>query len=225
MLITTDAWKAAYPGASAGILLLRGAANPENHAGIDERKTALEASLRARFAGQDRAALVALPSIKPYVAYYARFKKTYHVLLQLESVAFKGKELPRREALVEAMFIAELQNQLLTAGHDWAAIEEPVRIDVAAGGERYTLLGGQDQALKPGDMYMADARGLISSIIYGPDRRTAITTATTAALVTVYAPPGIDPAAVEQHLRDIEANVRLFAPQAETVELAVYRAG
>ncbi|MBF8281343.1 MAG: hypothetical protein HW378_258, partial [Anaerolineales bacterium] len=116
MLIVSEAWQTNYPGASQGILVMRNVANPEHHPALEKLKTELEEQLRARFAGYDKAALTALPSVQPYVAYYGQFKKTYHVLLQLESVALKGKPLPRVAALVEAMFMAELKNQLLTAG-------------------------------------------------------------------------------------------------------------
>jgi DNA/RNA-binding domain of Phe-tRNA-synthetase-like protein len=225
MLIVTDTWKAAYPGAAAGALLMQHVANPEQHPALEEKKTLLEQTLRTQFAGWNRAEFVALPSVAPYVAYYARFKKTYHVLLQLESVVLKGKSLPSVAALVEVMFMSELQNHLLTAVHDWAAIEGPVRLDAATGAERYLSLGGQEQTLKPGDMFMADAQGVISSVIYGPDARTRITPETTSALFTVYAPPGIDAAAVDQHLHDIATYAQLIAPEAEVATLAVYRAG
>ena len=44
--------------------------------------------------------------------------------------------------------------------------------------------------MKPGDMMICDARGIISSIVYGPDQRTRITPKTTRVLFTVYARPG-----------------------------------
>ncbi|MCX6029215.1 MAG: phenylalanine--tRNA ligase beta subunit-related protein [Chloroflexi bacterium] len=222
MLIVSDAWKVAYPGGAVGILVMRDVANPDHHAGLDERKAELENQLRDRFVGSPKAALAALPSIQPYAAYFGRYKKTYHVQLQLESVALKGKPLPRVAALVEAMFMAELKNQLLTAGHDLAVIEGPVRLDVANGSEHYTLLGGQEQTLKPGDMMMADARGVISSVLYGPDQRTRLSAETRQALFVIYAPPGIGQSAVRQHLDDIRANVQLVAPEATVDELAVY---
>ncbi len=225
MLIVSEAWQATYPGASQGVLVMRGIANPERHAELEKRKAELEEQLRARFAGYDKAALAALPSVRPYVAYYAKFKKTYHVLLQLESVALKGKPLPRVAALVEAMFMAELKNQLLTAGHDLDALREPLQFDVAKGDERYTLLNGKEETLKAGDMFIADAEGITSSILYGPDHRTRITPETRNALFTVYAPPDIVPAAVRQHLEDIRAYVGLIAPEAEGVLLKVYDPG
>jgi len=224
MLIVSEAWKATYPGAAQGLLVMRNVANLEHHPKLEKRKAELEEQLRARFAGYDKAALTTLPSVQPYVAYYGQFKKTYHVLLQLESVALKGKPLPRVAALVEAMFMAELKNQLLTAGHDLEALRAPLRLDVATGSERYTLLNGKEEMLKAGDMFIADAEGVTSSILYGPDYRTRITPDTHTALFTVYAPPRIEPAAVRQHLEDIRAYVMLIAPEAAVEVRKVYGA-
>jgi DNA/RNA-binding domain of Phe-tRNA-synthetase-like protein len=222
MLEVTEAFKAAYPGAAMGILAMRGAGNPAGHPEVAKRIGALESQLRARFA--DRNALRALPAMAAYEAYYKRFKKTYHVLLQLESVALKGKPVPRAGALVEAMFMAELESLLLTAGHDLAAIRGPLRLDVASGSERYIMLNGQEQELKPGDMMVADGEGVISCVVYGPDRRTRITPGTRDVLYAVYAPPGIPAEAVHRHLQGLQANVRLAAPAAQVETLKVYGA-
>lgn len=224
MLTVSEAWKTAYPGAAVGVLAMRNVVNPDHHPALDSRKAELENQLRSRFSNQDTAALKALPTIQAYNAYYKRFKKTYHVLLQLESVALKGRPIPRVATLVEAMFMAELKNLLLTAGHDLETVQMPVRLDVSNGSERYTRINGQEQVLKPGDMMIADAQGVISSVLYGPDRRTRITSDTRLVLFTVYAPAGIEKQAVRQHLLDIQANIMLIAPQAEVVSLEVYGA-
>lgn len=221
MIIVADAWKTGYPGAAVGVLVMRNVANPDHHPELARRKTALENQLRSRFASYTRAALGTLPSLQPYTAYFNRYKKTYHVQLQLESVALKGKSLPRVAALVEAMFMAELKNQLLTAGHDFDAVQRPVTLDVAKGHETYILLSGQEQTLKPGDMMMADARGVISSVLYGPDGRTRITSDTRQVFFVVYAPPGVGAPAVHQHLDDIRSNVMLVSPNAEVESLTV----
>jgi len=222
---TTETWKAAYPDAHAGVLVMRKVVNPPSHAGLDARKQALEDEIRARFAGKDRADIGAIPIVQAYAAYYARFKKTYHVQLQLESIAFKGKSIPGVAALVEAMFMAEVKDLLLTAGHDLDSLALPVNLAVANGSETYTTLGGKVQALKTGDMYMADGQGVISSIIYGPDERTQIRSQTQNVLFASYAPAGIRVDQVHDHLREIEQNVRLIAPHAETELLEVFGAG
>lgn len=221
MLIAAEAWKAAYPGAAAGLLVMEKVANPPAHPELERRKTELEGRLRERYGSLTRAELVATPTLQAYAEYYGRFKKTYHVQLQLESVALKGKPLPSRAALVEAMFMAELENHLLTAGHDAAALEPPVYVDVSKDGESYVTLSGQCQALKPGDMLMRDAHGVISSVLHGPDQRTPIRAETTRAVFAVYAPPGIGAARVTEHLATIAANVRIVAPSAEIVSSEV----
>ena len=222
MFIVSETWKTTYPGAAVGILAMRNISNPERHAALDKRKEELENQLRTRFSDFDRAALKALPTFQAYNAYYKRFKKTYHVRLQLESVLFKGKSLPRVAALVEAMFMAELKNMLLTAGHDLEALQMPVKIDVADGSEHYVRLNGQEQQLKPGDMMITDTQGILSSVIYGPDSRTRITSETRQVFFTVYVPPGIEEQTVYKHLEDIQAYVLLFAPEAEVELLKVY---
>jgi DNA/RNA-binding domain of Phe-tRNA-synthetase-like protein len=222
LLTVSQAWQATYPKAHVGLLALRDVANPPHHAALERRKRALEAELRARFAGQSKADLAALPAMRAYQAYYRRFKKTYHVLLQLRSVALEGRPLPGGAALVEASFMPELQNGLLTAAHDLDRVQPPLTLDVARGDERYVMLSGREQQLKPGDMIVSDAQGVICSVIYGLDRRTAIGPGTRRALFVVYAPEGIGAAAVRQHLQALRDNVRLIAPQAVVEELHVY---
>lgn len=222
VLIPTDHWRNIYPTAAVGVLVMHNVANPGSHAALATRKLALVNELRDRFAGQDRNAVKLLPAIQAYNAYYRRFDKSYHVQLQLESVVFKGKAIPNVAALVEAMFMAELQDQLLTAGHDLDQVQLPLTLDVAQGTERYTLLRGDEQTLKADDMFIADQRSILSSILYGPDQRTRINAATCNALFTVYAPPGISISQVKQHLETIQANALLIAPTAQTMLLHVY---
>jgi DNA/RNA-binding domain of Phe-tRNA-synthetase-like protein len=219
----SPAWMSAYPDTFVGVLALENVANPPESPTLDEQKLALETELRDRFGGLSRAELRALPVFQAYEAHYRRFQKSYHVQLQLESVALKGKPIPRVAALVEAMFMAELQSQLLTAGHDLAAIDPPIRLDVANGSEKYTLYNGQEQVLKAGDMYIADRQGVISSIVYGPDKRTRIAQDTSAVLFTVYGVPGISRDAIEKHLADLAANVQLVSPDAQVESLQIHR--
>ena len=225
MLVASEQWRNAFPGAAVGMLLMHHVANPSSHPALDGRKIELVQQLRARFAGQSRATLKQLPTMQAYGAYFGGFGKTYHVLLQLESVALKGKPIPRVATLVEAMFMAELTNGLLTAGHDLEAMQPPVRVDVSAGGERYTLLNGNEQTLTTGDMFMADGQGVISSVLFGPDRRTRIQPDTKSVVFAVYAPAGIGADAVSRHLQDIRDHVLLFAPQAQVAALEVLPAG
>ena len=222
MLTITEKWKTTYPGSSVGILVMKDVTNPKSHPDLDAIKTEIEDQLRAQFGHLDRAALRETSTLKAYHAYYKSFKKTYHVQLQLESILHKVRSIPSVAALVEAMFTAELKNQLLTAGHDLDIVQQPISINAAEGDETFTRLNSQEQQLKAGDMFIADAKGILSSVIYGPDRRTAINPKTTRALFTIYAPPGIGEETVGAHLSDIESYVNVITPQAKTATLKVY---
>jgi DNA/RNA-binding domain of Phe-tRNA-synthetase-like protein len=218
-------WRTVYPGAAAGVLILRGVANPTRDPALDQRITEWEAALRVRLGGRDRTALREHPVLQAYAAYYRRWRKSYHVELQLDSVLFKGRPLLRSPALVAAMVATELTNGLLTAGHDLAAVEAPVTLAVAAGGERYVLLAGREEELKAGDMTMSDRQGVISSVLSGPDQRTRITPDTRNVFFAVYAPPGIGALPVRRHLEDLRDAVRLIAPDASVETLEVHTAG
>jgi DNA/RNA-binding domain of Phe-tRNA-synthetase-like protein len=218
----TKNWKSAFPGAHAGVLVMRDVVNPASHADLERHKEALVEDLRARYGGLDRSQLETIPILQVYDAYYKRFKKTYHVQLQLESIVFRGKTIPNVAGLVEAMFMAEVKNMLLTAGHDLDILQLPVRLDVTKGDEIYTLMRGQLQQVKPGDMMIVDGKGIISNIIYGPDQRTQIQPGTRNVIYTTYAPPGISEQAVTEHVRDIEHYIRLFAPDAQTEMLQIF---
>jgi DNA/RNA-binding domain of Phe-tRNA-synthetase-like protein len=218
----TEAWKSAFPDAHAGVLVMQAVHNPASHADLERSKEALMEELRSAYGGLDRSRLQALPALQVYDSYYQRFKKTYHVQLQLEAIVFKGKSIPSVAALVEAMFMAEIKNMLLTAGHDLDSLQLPIRLDVTRGDEVYTLLRGQPQQVKPADMIISDGRGIISNIIYGPDQRTQIQPDTRNVIYTTYAPAGIAPPGITRHMQDIERYVRLFSPQAKTELLQVF---
>ena len=223
MFEVSSSWKATYPDASAGVLVMRAVSNPSHHAALENKKAALEEELRSRYSGQDRATIASHPVLQAYGDYYRQFKKTYHIQLQLESIVLKGKSIPSVAALVESMFMAEMQDMLLTAGHDLDVMSLPLTLDVATGSEQYTLLRGEAQTLKAGDMLIRDRNGIISSIIYGPDRRTQITPETQNVVFTAYAPPGIEEQTVVEHLQHIKENVLIFSPQAQVELLSVYK--
>ena len=189
---------------------------------LEERKDDLEQSLRRLYAGKSRKEIGAEHPFAAYGRYYKTFGKNYHVLFQVESAALKEKPIFSPSPLVAAMFMAELQNGLLTAGHDLDRIEPPFLLDVAKGGESYASMGGTQRTLPAEDMFFSDRNGILSSIIYGPDEGSAITAATTRALFTVYGPPSISTGEVRAHLEEIEELVRILGPGAVRRELTVF---
>ena len=180
-----------YPEAHAGILVIQDVRNPQFHVELENRKREIEMDLRTRFSGSDPHQLAAVPPLPAYTAFYKGFDKTYHVLGQLNSIVYKEKSIPSVAALVEAMFMAELKNGMLTAGHDLDQVCLPITLNIASGEEHFIVMRGVDQALKPGDMFISDSKGILSSVIYGPDQRTQITAQTTGMFSSQFMPPGM----------------------------------
>ena len=87
----TDTWKNSHPGATFGLLELLGVDNSHPSAELQEHKRTTEAGLRKSYQGFTRKDFLALPVMVAYERYYKRFDKTYHVLLQLESIVLKDK--------------------------------------------------------------------------------------------------------------------------------------
>lgn len=222
MIKISDRFREMYPNAHIGLLVMHNVTNPPSHPALEIRKRELEQTLRERFETRDSEYLENTPPFPAFTKYYKKFDKTYHVIGQLKSIVFKDKSIPSVAALVEAMFIAELKNGMLTAGHDLDKMNTPLTVNVAVGNEQYTLMRGTEQALKSGDMFISDTKAILSSIIYGPDQRTQITSETTNVLFTVYAPEEIDPVYVENHLVDIRDLVSLISPEASTGLLQIF---
>jgi len=214
MMEASEKWKKQYPGAVVGVLVIRGAENPAGHPALDAQAARIETELREKYSAAGKQALKASPVIAAYESYYKAFRKTYHVTAQLESVIWKGRGIPSVSSMVKAMFMAELSNMLLTAGHDLGKVTLPLSLDIGSAGETYAALGGAEKDVKEGDMRISDASGIISSIIGGPDQRTSISSQTRDLLFTVYAPPGIGEALVRSHLAEIERLVKMAAPRA-----------
>ena len=224
-ITASSEWRLAYPGAVIGLLELSGVDNTRPSPQLNQRKRDIEARLRQECAGFNRQDFLALPPVAAYHRYYRSFDKTYHVLLQIESIALKGKNLPDVSPLVDANFTAEIGTRVLAAGHDVEKLLPPVWMDIATPDDEFTPMSGATRRIQPGDMVMRDAHGVCCTIIYGQDNLSPITAATRHALYVAYAPPGVPAETVEDHLRQIEANVRLFAPEAQLEQRRLLLAG
>ena len=217
----TDAWKERHPGAQMGLLEISGVDNAKPSPALEQEKRAIEERLHEKYAGFSRDDFLALPVMGAYHRYYRSFGYTYHVLLQLESVALKGKSLPSVSPLVDANFAAELETLILTAGHDVAQLEEPVVIDAAREDDEITQMNGNRKHVPVGDMLMRDAQGVACTILRGQDNRSPISKATTHVLYVSYVPDGVMEEQVRAQLDAMERYVRLFAPGCRVEQLEV----
>ena len=216
-IAATDAWKETHPGAQIGLLEISGVDNNRPAPALDQEKRAIEGRLREKYAGFSRDDFLSLPVMQAYHRYYRKFGYTYHILLQLESVALKGKSLPNVSPLVDANFAAELCTLILTAGHDVAYLEAPVLIDVAREGDELIQMSGNRKDVPAGDMLMRDAMGIACTILRGQDNRSPISKTTSHVLYVSYAPDDVTEEQVKAQLNAMESYVRLFSPEC-TVE-------
>lgn len=210
----TDEWRTSHPAATIGLLELSGLENADASPRLNERKREIETRLRERYKGLSRRDLLSLPVLAAYDRYYARFDKTFHVQLQLESIVWKGKSLPNVSPAVDSNFMAEMETLILTAGHDVAKLRGAITIDVSRDGDHMTQMNGSAKAIRAGDMIMRDAEGICCSILYGQDDRSPISSGTSRVLYVAYAPAGVPAGAVDHQLRRVEENIRLFSPAA-----------
>jgi len=213
MFEVTERWKSAYPDAMVAMLVVRGVANVKEHPALESRKRALEMELRSRFANTED--IKAEPTIRAYTAYYKRFEKTYHVAGQLKTTVVKQRSLPTVSGLVDVMFMAEMKNLLLTAGHDLSTVVPPVTLDIGTGAESFIKLNQESQSARARDMMTGDGEGTLSTVIDGPDFRSRISAETRDALYVTYAPDGITRELLLEHVRDMWENILLFSPGAE----------
>jgi DNA/RNA-binding domain of Phe-tRNA-synthetase-like protein len=214
LISASEEWRVAHPGATIGLLELSGVDSTHSTSALDEQKRVTEAYLRERYQGFTRQGFLSVPVMVEYERYYRQFDKTYHVLLQLESIVLKGKSLPNVSPLVDSNFMAEVETLVLTAGHDAAKLCAPILMDVSRAGDHFTQMNGASKAIPSGDMVMRDANGICCSILYGQDYRSPIAPDSSHVLYVAYAPAGVSAEVVDTQLRRIEENIRRFSPAA-----------
>lgn len=215
----TPAFHAAFPEGIFGSLVVAGCPNRPRATGIQTDARGIAGRLRERFPAE---AIDADPIARAYAGYFRRCGGRYPVVHQAKAI-LAGRPVENPSALVALMFTAEMTSLLLTSGHDLRALAEPLRVDVAQAGETYTKLSGKTQALKPGDMVVRDAEGVIASVFYGPDLRTRLRPDSDAALFGAWCPIGIPPEAVDAHLDTLAALVRQEWPGATVARPGIWR--
>lgn len=214
-----------YPRTPFGVLVLRGyRENAEGLQRFRERADGELEQLRQTHGDRDRKALVDTDdTLAAYVRYYKKFKKTYHVLPQIES-ALNGKNLPDAPGLIQALLLTELATSLLIAGHDLQHLALPLTIDVSRGDERYLAAGGRDVQPKRHDICLKDRDGIILSIIYGQDDKSRLTDATRDALFFMDGVPDIERAAMDAGLDYLFGLLQTLSPSVEVEYRAVIAA-
>ncbi len=207
---------ASFDGASSGFvcgfLRVSGCTGAADRPVLDRLRATIGEDVRERWGGKGKSAFREDPVLEAYRRFYGRFGNSYFVQLQLETAAKGEKPIPLDIPLVSVMFLGELRHRILTATHDASSLRLPVSVGVANGTQTIRRMGGAERTLKPGDLFMADGDGVISSVLAGPDERTRVTERTTDAVYATYVPPGIGEHALAAYLGDLEGMIRSIYP-------------
>lgn len=76
----------------------------------------------------------------PYFRFFRKFKKTFPVMMQFESVLLKGREFPKSNAVTAVPFLAELETHVLTGTHDVEQLLGPAELYLAQAKEPFVGL-------------------------------------------------------------------------------------
>ena len=177
--------------------------------GLKERELA---ELREDLSDYDRKAVF---GENPYNRYFKKYKKTYPVLQQLESYLLKGRPFPSGNPVNEVTFLTELRTQVLLGTHDIDRVSGPAELFRPTEKLPFPGMRGEQIHCYPGDVTARDERGIILSLIAGPDERTHIRPDSTHIAFLFFAVPGVTAAQVAAVQERLMGYARVLAPAVE----------
>lgn len=170
--------------------------------------------LRERYADYDRKSVF---GENVYFRFFRKFKKTYPVMMQLESFLLKGRPFPDADAVTAVPFLVELETQILSGTHDVDDVHGTVRLFAGTEKAPFPGMRGEEAHTYPGDFCARDNDGIIFSMIAGADARTCAKPGSRHVFYPVFGVAGQPEAEISAVLDRLEEYVRVLAPEAETV--------
>ncbi|MFH1210459.1 MAG: phenylalanine--tRNA ligase beta subunit-related protein [archaeon] len=198
-----------YPDLNVGVVVIRDVVNKDFDPALESRKREAESFIRGNLVD-----FSSLPRVKSYNKFYKRYEKKFPIEFQLKSV-ISGKQIPTVSVLVESMFLSELLNQVLVAGHDLECLEGGLVVGLARGGEEYVKINNETQIIKKDDIILNDANGVVASVLYGPDFRTRVTRHTVNVAYIAYFLYDFSDEDIRKAMQDIADNVLISNPEAK----------
>lgn len=175
------------------------------------------AACRQRYPDYDRKAAF---GENPYVRFFKKFKKTYPVVLQFESVICKGLPFPEDNPVTAVPFLLELTTLVLSGTHDVERLQGPVSLYLATEKEPFQGRGERELHTYPGDFCARDGGGIIFSTIAGTDGRTCARPESRHVFYPVFGTPDLPGEVIRAAMETLERFVGVLAPGAQ-VETAL----
>ena len=174
------------------------------HAELDE--------LRDKYPDYDRKAVF---GENPYFRFFKKFKKTYPVMQQFESVMFKGRPFPEEDPVMGVPFLLELTTFILSGTHDLDRMDGPLTLFTPSEKLPFPGMRGEEAHTYPNDICGRDNSGIIFSMIAGAHDRTCIHPDTRHMFHPLFATPNTDKETIQDALQRLEFFVKVLAPNAE----------
>jgi hypothetical protein len=152
----------------------------------------------------------------PYFRYFRKFKKTYPVMMQVESFLLKGRPFPEGRYINAVAFLTELKTRILMGTHDAERVDGDIVIYTETEKVPFPSIHGSEGHSYPGDTTGRDDAGVIISMIAGADSRTCLQDDSTHVLYLVFGTPSTSAEVLDECLDQVEEYVRTLAPSAET---------
>lgn len=169
-------------------------------------------ALKERFADYDRKAVF---GENVYFRFFKKFKKTYPVLMQLESILLKGRPFPDANPITAIPFLVELETQHLLGTHDVDQVQGSVQLFAGTEKAPFPGMRGEEVHTYPGDFCGRDDGGIIFSMIAGADDRTCVRESSTHVFYPVFGVAGQPAEELAAVLDRLEEYVKTLAPDAE----------
>ena len=151
----------------------------------------------------------------PYFRYFRKFKKTYPVMMQVESFLLKGRPFPEGKYNNAVAFLTELKTGCLLGSHDADMIEGDLVIYIETEKTPFPGIHGEAHSY-PGDFTCRDDKTVVVSMIAGADERTCLTEKSRHVLYFAFGTPGMAAETLERHLDQVLEYIKVLAPAAKT---------
>ena len=168
-------------------------------------------ALKEKYQGYDRKAVF---GENPYFRFFKKFKKTYPVMMQFESVLLKDRPFPEFNPVAEVPFLMEITTQVLSGAHDLDTVQGPVELYCATQKEEFPGLRGTLFHTYPGDFCGRDREGIIFSLIAGADARTCAKTTSRHVLYPIFGTPDLPETVIAEAMEVLIRYIRVLSPDA-----------
>ena len=179
--------------------------------GFDAYKEAELEEIRTEGASYDREAAFRQD---PYFKYFRKFKKSYPVMMQVESFLLKGRPFPEGSYINAVAFLNELKTHILLGTHDVDCIRGDLVLYNESVKTPFTGMFNPEAHSYPNDVTGRDDEGIIISMVAGADDRTCIHEDTTHVIYLIFGLPDMS-MSIEEVADEIRTSVFKLAPDAE----------